>query len=173
MRACRDTTCLSANKHTDQSNIDNDITSPGAIKQTNRTITDRLIKKPSHEDFVAAWSEAVLRKGLSFDFFSDPLVCKAILVTVQCADSIITFSSTHGKDTVLPRRNTWTAKNLTATDDRTAAGGHAGLDPTLQGNRGLLMGDGWQSTSNRPILNLLLGKRQSVRKSMICMMKAA
>ena len=29
--------------------VDNDITAPGASKQTNRTVTDRLIKKPSHE----------------------------------------------------------------------------------------------------------------------------
>ena len=69
--------------------VDNDITAPGASKQTNRTVTDRLMKKPSHEDFVATWSEAVLGKGLTFDFFSDPLVRKAILVTVQCADSIL------------------------------------------------------------------------------------
>ena len=74
--------------------VDNDITAPGASKQTNRTVTDRLIKKPSHEDFVVTWSESVLGKGLTFDFFSDPLVRKAILVTVQCADSIITSSST-------------------------------------------------------------------------------
>ncbi len=98
--------------------IDNDITAPGARKKTNRTVTDRLIKKPSHEDFVAAWSETVIGKGLTFDFFSDPLVRKAILVTAQCADYIITSSSTHGEDTVLPRRNTWTAKILPATDDR-------------------------------------------------------
>ena len=44
--------------------IDNDITSPSASKQTNRTVTDRLIKKPSHENFLAVWSEAVLGKGL-------------------------------------------------------------------------------------------------------------
>ena len=81
-------------------------------------MTDLLIKKSSHEDFVTSWSEEVFGKGLTFDFFSDPLVRKDILVTVQCADSIITFSSTHGKDTVLPRRNTWTAKILPATDDR-------------------------------------------------------
>jgi hypothetical protein len=86
--------------------IDTDITVPGASKKTNRTVTDLLIKKPSHEDFVVVWSEAVLGKGLTIDFFSDPLVRKPILVTVQCADSIITSSSTHGKDTVLPRRNT-------------------------------------------------------------------
>ena len=79
--------------------IDTDITAPGASKKTNRTVTDLLIKKPTHEDFVAAWSQAVLGKGLTFDFFSDPFVRKAILVTAQCADSIITFfmpCSWHG-----------------------------------------------------------------------------
>jgi hypothetical protein len=37
--------------------IDNDITSPGVNNQTNRTVTDKLIKKPFHEDFVAVWSK--------------------------------------------------------------------------------------------------------------------
>ena len=68
--------------------IDNDSTVPGASKQTNRTVTDRLMKKPSHEDFVVAY------------------------------DSIITSSSTSGKDTVLTRRTTWTVKILSPTDDR-------------------------------------------------------
>ena len=40
--------------------VDTDTTTPGASKKTNRTVTDLLIKKPSHEDFVAVWSEAVL-----------------------------------------------------------------------------------------------------------------
>jgi hypothetical protein len=57
----------------------------------------------------------VFGKGLTFDFFSDPLVRKAVLVTAQCADSIITSSSTYGKDTVLPRRKTWTVKNTQPT----------------------------------------------------------
>jgi hypothetical protein len=95
--------------------IDNDITAPGARKQTNRTIPDKLIKKPSHEDSVTVWSEP---KCLTFDFFSDTLVRKDTLVTVQCDDSIITSSNKHGKDTVLPRRTTWTAKILPPTDDR-------------------------------------------------------
>ncbi len=98
--------------------IDTDITAPGVSKKTNRTVTDLLIKKPTHEDFVTEWREAVFGKGLTFDFFSDPLVRKVILVTVQCADSIFTSSNTHGKDTILPRRTSWTAKILTATDDR-------------------------------------------------------
>ena len=119
------------------------------------------------------WSEAVLGKGLTFHFFSDPLVRKAILVTAQCADSIITFSSTHGKDTILPRRTTWTAKILPATDDRLQQEAMRVLTPLYKEIGACFMGDGWQSTSNRPILNLFLGKRQSVRKSMICMMKSS
>ena len=47
------------------------------------------------------------------------------------------------------------------------------LTPLYKEIGAYFMGDGWQSTSNRPILNLFLGKRQSVRKSMICMMKSS
>jgi hypothetical protein len=134
--------------------IDTDIPAPGASKKTNRTVTELLIKKPTHEDFVAAWSEAVLGKGLTFDFFSDPLVRKAILVTAQCADSM-TSSSTHGKDTILPRRTTWTAKILPATDDRLQQEAMRVLTPLYKEIGACFMGDGWQSTSNRPILNIL------------------
>ncbi len=77
--------------------IDTDITTPGTSKKTNHTVTDMLIKKPFQEDFVVVWSEVVLGKGLTFDFFSNPLVHKPILVTGQCADSIITFSIIHKK----------------------------------------------------------------------------
>ena len=45
------------------------------------------------------------------------------------------------------------------------------LTPLYKEIGAFFMGDGWQSTRNRPILNLLLGKRQSVQKRMICMMK--
>jgi hypothetical protein len=135
--------------------IDTDITAPGASKKTNHTVTDLLIKKPTHEDFVAAKSQAVPVKGLTFDFFSEPLVRKAILVTAQCADSIITFSSTYGKDTILPRRTTWTAKILTETDDRLHQGAMRVLTPLYKEIGACFMGDGCQSTSNRPILNIL------------------
>jgi hypothetical protein len=48
--------------------INTDITTPGANKKTNHTVTE--------------WRESVFDKGLTFDFFSDPLVHKVILVTV-------------------------------------------------------------------------------------------
>ncbi len=100
-------------------------------------------------------SKTVLDKGLTFDFFSDPLVRKSILVTPQCADSIITFSSTHGKDTILPRRNTWTAKILPVTDYHLQQQAIRVLTPLYKEIWACFMGDGWQSTSNRTILNIL------------------
>ncbi len=68
--------------------VDNDITAPGANKETNRTVTDRLIKKSSHEDFLVVWDEAVLGKGLTFDFFCDPLIRKVILVTASMRSTL-------------------------------------------------------------------------------------
>ena len=61
--------------------IDGDVTRPSASKQAHRTLADRLMKSPTMEEFINVWSEAVLGKGLTFDFFSDPLVHTAILVT--------------------------------------------------------------------------------------------
>ncbi len=49
--------------------IDGDVTSPSAAKQAHRTLADRLMKSPTMEEFINVWSEAVLGKGLTFDFF--------------------------------------------------------------------------------------------------------
>ncbi len=86
--------------------IDGDVTSPSAAKQAHHTLEDRLMQRPTVEEFMNVWSEAVLGKGLTFVFFSDPLVCKAILVTVKCVDYIITFTDSSVKDTLLPKRST-------------------------------------------------------------------
>ena len=131
--------------------IDDDVTSPSAAKQAHRTLADRLMKRPTVEEFINAWSEAALGKGLTFDFFSDPLVRKAILVTAQCADSIITFAGSSAKDTLLPKRSTWTQKILPQTDARLQQEAMEILTPIYKEIGCCIMSDGWQSTSNRPI----------------------
>ena len=135
--------------------MDGDVTSPSAAKQAHRTLADRLMKRPTVEEFINAWSEAVLGKGLTFDFFSDPLVRKAILVTAQCADSIITFAGSSAKDTLLPKRSTWTQKILPQTDARLQQEAMEILTPIYKEIGCCIMSDGWQSTSNRPILNVI------------------
>ncbi len=54
--------------------IDGDVTRPSAVKQVHLTLADRLMKRPTVEEFINVWNEAVFEKGLTFDFFSDPLV---------------------------------------------------------------------------------------------------
>ncbi len=63
--------------------IDGDVTRPSASKQGHRTLVDRLMKRPTVEEFINVWRETVFGKGLTFDFLSDPLVRKAILVTAK------------------------------------------------------------------------------------------
>ena len=131
--------------------MDGDVTSPSAAKQAHRTLADRLMKRPTVEEFINAWSEAVLGKGLTFDFFSDPLVRKDILVTAQCADSIITFTGSSAKDTLLSKRSTWTQKILPQTDARLKQETMEILTPIYKEIGCCVMSDGWQSTRNRPI----------------------
>ena len=52
--------------------MDGDVTSPSESKQAHRTLAYRLMKRPTVEEFINVWSESVLGKGLTFDFFSDP-----------------------------------------------------------------------------------------------------
>jgi hypothetical protein len=79
--------------------------------------------------------EVVFGKGLTFDFFSDPFVLKDVLVTVQCADSINTFTVSSTKDTLMTKRSTWTQKILPQTNDRVQQESMEIPTPHLQGNR--------------------------------------
>ena len=101
------------------------------------------------EEFINEWIKTVFGKGLTFHFFSDPLVRKDILVTAQCADSIITFAVSSAKDTLLPKRSTWTQKMLPHV--RLQQEAMEILTPIYKEIGCCVMSDGWQSTSNRPI----------------------
>ena len=68
-----------------------------------------------HMTYKDTWESS---PSLTFDFFRDTLFIKDILVTVQCADSIITFVDSNSQDTLLPKRSTWTQKILPQTDVR-------------------------------------------------------
>ena len=66
-----------------------------------RTLTDRLMKRPTVEEFINSWIETVFGKGLTFDFFNDPLVHKVILVTVQCTGTVLQYTKS-GSGTIIP-----------------------------------------------------------------------
>ncbi len=110
-------------------------------------------------------------KGLTFDFFSDTLVHKAILVTPQYTDSIITSSSTHGKDTVLPRRTTWTTKILSATDHRLQQETMRVLTPLYKEIGDCFMGDGWKIQRCLLCVSATTGKVEPLLSWTICVCK--
>jgi hypothetical protein len=70
--------------------MDGDVTRPSTSNQSHRTLTDRLMKRSTVEEFINTWIEVVFGKGLTLDFFN----------------------------ALLPKRSTRTQKNLPQTDVR-------------------------------------------------------
>ncbi len=64
---------------------------------------------------------------------------------------MITFAGSSAKDTLLPKRSTWTQKILPQTDDHLQHETMEILTPIYKEIGCCVMSDGCQSTSNRPI----------------------
>jgi hypothetical protein len=60
-------------------------------------------------------------------------------------------------DTTLPHRHTFTRKIIPATDKMLDEENMARLKPKMKKIGGTIMSDGWQSTTSRPIINVILG----------------
>jgi hypothetical protein len=61
------------------------------------------------------------------------------------------------RDTTLPRRDTFSRKIIPATDKRLDEEGMSRLKPRMKKVGGTLMSDGCQSTTNKPVVNVILG----------------
>ena len=61
------------------------------------------------------------------------------------------------RDTTLPHRHTFTRKIIPGTDKRLDEENMVRLKPKMKKIGGTIMSDGWQSTTSRPIINVILG----------------
>jgi hypothetical protein len=61
------------------------------------------------------------------------------------------------RDTTLPHRQTFTRKIIPQTDKRLDAENMERLKPKMNKIGGTIMSDGWQSTTSRPIIKVILG----------------
>ena len=61
------------------------------------------------------------------------------------------------RDTTLPHRHTFTRKIIPETDKMLDEENMARLKPKMKKIGGTIMSDGWQSTTSRPIINVILG----------------
>jgi hypothetical protein len=119
-----------------------------------------LTKPPSQAEFEECWSEALIKNGLSPSLVDDPLFRKALVTTARMGQSGVCMgkgTALGKRDTTLPRRDTFSRKIIPATDKRLDEEGMARLKPRMKKVGGTLMSDGWQSTSNKPVINVILG----------------
>ena len=119
-----------------------------------------LTKPPSQAAFEECWSEAIIKNGLSPSLVDDPLFRKALVTTARMGQSAVCMgkgTALGRRDTTLPHRVTFSTKIIPATDKRLDEEGMARLKPRMKKVGGTLMSDGWQSTTNKPVINVILG----------------
>jgi hypothetical protein len=61
------------------------------------------------------------------------------------------------RDTTLPHRHTFSRKIIPVTDKRLDEEDMSRLKPRMKKVGGTLMSDGWKSTTNKPVINVILG----------------
>jgi len=119
-----------------------------------------LMKTPTQAEFVECWSEAIIRNGLPPALVDDPLFRKALVTTSRMGQTAVCMgkgTALGKRDTTLPHRHTFTRKIIPATDKRLDEENMARLKSKMKKIGGTIMSDGWQSTTSRPIINVILG----------------
>ena len=125
-----------------------------------------LMRTPTQAEFVECWSEAIIRNGLPPALVDDPLFRKALVTTSRMGQTAVCMgkgTALGKRDTTLPHRHTFTRKIIPATDKRLDEENMARLKSKMKKIGGTIMSDGWQSTTSRPIINVILGVQPSAR----------
>ena len=125
-----------------------------------------LTRPPTQAEFVECWSEAIIRCGLSPALVDNPLFRKALVTTSRMGQTAVCMGKGNAlgkRDTTLPHRQTFTRKIIPQTDKRLDAENMERLKPKMNKIGGTIMSDGWQSTTSRPIINVILGVQPSAR----------
>ena len=104
-----------------------------------------------------AWVEAFIKNGLPLKLIDDELFRKAVRLTAQCGSQAVTHSKSGRYDCTLPHRTSLSSKLVPATDARLDKENMLRMKGSIQKLGCTIMSDGWQSTSNRPIINVILG----------------
>jgi hypothetical protein len=105
------------------------------------------------------WTRALVSAGLPLRFFDNKEVRKAVLMTAQCGPNCISTSPGGKKTTSLPHRTYVTTRLIPALDKTLDDKNMAKMAKMLEDLGGMILSDGWQSTSHHPIVNVILGAR--------------
>jgi hypothetical protein len=105
------------------------------------------------------WTRALVSAGLPLRFFDNKEVRKAVLMTAQCGPNCISTSPGGKKTTSLPHRTYVTTRLIPTLDKTLDDKNMAKMAKMLEDLGGMILSDGWQSTSHHPIVNVILGAR--------------
>ena len=114
-----------------------------------------MTKQPSQSEFEECWSEVIIKCGLSPSVVDDPLFRKALVTTARMGQSAVRMgkgTALGKRDSTLPHRHTFSRKIMPTTDKRLDEEDMSRLKPRMKKVGGTLMSDGWQSTSNKPVI---------------------
>jgi hypothetical protein len=98
------------------------------------------------------WTRSLIKNGLPIHVVDDEEFRKAVAMTAMCGGQYVDGS---GK-TRLPHRTTFTNKLIPAMDKKLEAGVKERIEPLMKKTGATLLSDGWTSTSNRPVVNVLM-----------------
>jgi hypothetical protein len=119
-----------------------------------------LTNPPIQAEFQECWSETIIKCGLSPSVVDDPLFRKVLVTTARMGQSAVCMGKRTAlgkRDTTLPNHDTFSRKIIPVTDKRLDEEGMSRLKPRMKKVGGTLMSDGCQSTTNKTVINVILG----------------
>jgi hypothetical protein len=102
------------------------------------------------------WARAIVSCGLAISSVDNEEFRKAVLFSSLCGQQAVSLLPGGGRDTTLHHRTMFTTKHIPELDRKLDAAVMARINGLLEKLGGIILSDGWTSTSNRPILNVLL-----------------
>lgn len=103
----------------------------------------------------------IIKKGAPLDTVDDPEFRKLLHTVAKCGPAFLDASGANGIS--LPSRKTFTTKLLCNTDTKLDKEMVEKLAPITQKVGGTILSDGWTSTANLSIVNILLGTLAGTR----------
>ena len=110
--------------------------------------------RPSTAQVTEQWMRALVRNGLAMHIVDDPEFRAAITMTARAGQSFV--DARVDGDCKLPHRMHMMYKELPLLDDKLHDRVSKKISGLLKETGGLIISDGWTSTSKRPIVNALL-----------------
>jgi len=109
----------------------------------------------SREEMNAAWARAVMSCGLPLNIVNNPHFREAVTWTAMCGSEGLTHETPGNYTTTLPRRTTFSKKTVPEAEAALNNGIEQKMRHLIEETGPSILSDGWKSTSNRPIVNVL------------------